>query len=280
MADSDYRRLGCAVEECAGVHKAHGYCLRHYRQWQRGGVRQDATRCANCAGEFHPPHVGAIYCSNRCKQAAWKKANPERHRALPSNQPKLCAVYAGYCDTCGGAFVSRRERKYCTPACEPRHDNREFRLGIDYIPPVRTCCCCGLQWSAIRRIGRSQYCQTPECQQARAAKAREMRKRSKRGKSHVQRAKRHGRRYGYFNVLRVFERDRWTCQLCGVKTPKALRGTCDQRAPEVDHIVPIAAGGDHVMENLQCACRRCNGEKQARPAGQLWLLGFADTKVN
>ena len=67
--------------------------------------------------------------------------------------------------------------------------------------------------------------------------------------------------------LKVLARDNWTCQLCGEPTPKSLRGTCDPRAPELDHILPIAAGGAHVPENCQCACRECNGAKGANP---LW----------
>ena len=97
-------------------------------------------------------------------------------------------------------------------------------------------------------------------------------------KSHVDRARKHGRKYGYFNVNRVFKRDRWVCQICGVKTPQKLRGTQEPNAPELDHIVAIALGGDHVIENCQCACRRCNGLKGAAARGQMWLEGFADTR--
>ena len=75
------------------------------------------------------------------------------------------------------------------------------------------------------------------------------------------------------NPLRVLERDKWTCQLCGEKTPKRLRGSYDDRAPEVDHIIPIAVGGEHSYRNVQCACRSCNIAKSATPKGQLRLFG-------
>lgn len=276
MADENYVRLGCAAEACAGELKAKGYCLRHYRQWQRGGVKNDATCCAHCGESMVGKVAGSMYCSKRCKLAQWKKANPERHKALPSAQRKISAIYAGYCKQCGAAFVSRRERKYCSSQCEPKASG-DYVLGRHYTPPIRTCPHCGLQWSAIRQIGRSQYCQATQCHAAYDAWRRKARTKAKAGKSHVHRAKKHGGQYRYFNVLRVFERDKWKCQLCGVSTPKRLRGTLDPNAPELDHIVPLAAGGDHLIENCQCACRRCNGEKQARPSGQLWLAGFADT---
>jgi 5-methylcytosine-specific restriction endonuclease McrA len=71
--------------------------------------------------------------------------------------------------------------------------------------------------------------------------------------------------------LQVFARDRWRCQLCGVQTPRKYSGQTRGDAPELDHIVPFAAGGAHVLENVQCACRRCNLRKMTRPMGQLHL---------
>lgn len=61
-----------------------------------------------------------------------------------------------------------------------------------------------------------------------------------------------------FEVLNAFN---WTCYICKKKTPKRLRGTYEDRAPEVDHIVPLSKGGDHTFSNLACACRKCNLEK-------------------
>ncbi|WP_238346266.1 HNH endonuclease [Luteimonas saliphila] len=71
--------------------------------------------------------------------------------------------------------------------------------------------------------------------------------------------------------LLVFERDKWACHLCGRKTPARLRGSCDPRAPEIDHVLPLAAGGTHTWGNVKCACRECNGRKSDRPLGQLGL---------
>jgi 5-methylcytosine-specific restriction endonuclease McrA len=120
-----------------------------------------------------------------------------------------------------------------------------------------------------------RHCPSPECQELR----REEIRKAKANKSHIDRARKHGRRYGYWNVMRVFTRDRWTCQVCGVKTPKKLRGTQDPNAPELGHIVALSDGGDHLIENCQCECRSCNSAKGARAKGQLWLAGFADTKA-
>jgi 5-methylcytosine-specific restriction endonuclease McrA len=68
------------------------------------------------------------------------------------------------------------------------------------------------------------------------------------------------------NPFKVFERDGWMCRLCGAATPRGKRGTHDDDAPELDHVIPLAKGGDHSYANTQCACRRCNGLKGDDPA--------------
>ena len=90
-------------------------------------------------------------------------------------------------------------------------------------------------------------------------------------------AKRKARMRGVYaenvNPLRVLARDKWRCQLCGIKTPQALRGTYHDAAPELDHIIPLSLGGPHSYINTQCACRKCNGRKRAKPMGQMLLVG-------
>jgi 5-methylcytosine-specific restriction endonuclease McrA len=75
-----------------------------------------------------------------------------------------------------------------------------------------------------------------------------------------------------FDPLEVLARDGWRCHICGVSTPKRLRGTFDDRAPELDHIIPLAAGGEHTRLNTACACRKCNIAKSNKPLGQLRLV--------
>jgi 5-methylcytosine-specific restriction endonuclease McrA len=82
-----------------------------------------------------------------------------------------------------------------------------------------------------------------------------------------------GVHYEQVDPFKVFDRDKWQCQLCGVKTPKVKRGTNDSNAPELDHILPIAKGGAHTYLNTQCACRKCNMKKSDKPMGQMLMIG-------
>ena len=51
---------------------------------------------------------------------------------------------------------------------------------------------------------------------------------------------------------RIFARDDYTCQYCGVRGTKL----------ECDHKHPVARGGSHDDENLVTACRTCNHSKR------------------
>lgn len=54
----------------------------------------------------------------------------------------------------------------------------------------------------------------------------------------------------------VFKRDNFTCQYCGAKAPDVIL--------HVDHINPVAKGGDNDILNLITSCSDCNGGKGAR----------------
>lgn len=54
----------------------------------------------------------------------------------------------------------------------------------------------------------------------------------------------------------VFKRDGFCCHYCGAKPPAVLL--------HVDHITPVAAGGDNSMDNLITSCDSCNLGKGAR----------------
>lgn len=72
---------------------------------------------------------------------------------------------------------------------------------------------------------------------------------------------------------RVYERDAWTCQICGDPVNRdAVAPALD--APVIDHRVPLAAGGAHEEANWQTAHFYCNSVKRdqvgfefAEPAG-------------
>lgn len=85
----------------------------------------------------------------------------------------------------------------------------------------------------------------------------------------IRRAKQKQVEHESLNPIKVFERDRWKCHICGTSTPKELRGSYLSNAPELDHIITLAEGGSHTYSNVACACRSCNRKKGAKSYGQL-----------
>lgn len=68
-----------------------------------------------------------------------------------------------------------------------------------------------------------------------------------------------------FEVLR---RDKHTCQYCGEKSPDV--------ALQIDHVVPVALGGDDKPSNLVTACRDCNAGKASIPQDSPIVQGLSE----
>lgn len=71
-----------------------------------------------------------------------------------------------------------------------------------------------------------------------------------------------------FTDREIFERDQWTCGLCGTPVAAHLRYP-DSMSASLDHVLPIAKGGGHTRSNVQCAHLRCNLSKRDRERAQL-----------
>lgn len=216
--------------------------------------------CRHCGLSFEPTQPSALYCSKRCKVSGWRQANPDRVAQYRANERKVSPYFAGYCAHCGAAFGSKRKRMHCSSKCENAAHYQRYKVST--APATRKCAsCCKIFAAQPHKTRPTEFCSAP-CRQS-----------SKRAQKDRRNAKLRGATVETVNPLRVFERDGWRCQLCGVKTPKAKRGTYADDAPELDHIQPLARGGEHSYRNTQCACRRCNGAKSDRPLGQTLLFG-------
>lgn len=103
----------------------------------------------------------------------------------------------------------------------------------------------------------------------------EARRRWKRAEKSKRRAQMRGLPAQAIDPIAVFERDRWRCHLCARSVRRAFRGSTDDLAPELDHVVPLAQGGRHVWDNVALAHRICNQRKSDSVRGQLMLEAFA-----
>ena len=89
---------------------------------------------------------------------------------------------------------------------------------------------------------------------------------------HKYRALKAGATVEKFTPQEVFDRDRYICQSCGIKTRPDYKNQYHPKYPNLDHIIPLSVGGDHSKKNTQCLCYKCNLEKGNRHANDQMLL--------
>lgn len=61
----------------------------------------------------------------------------------------------------------------------------------------------------------------------------------------------------------VLDRDDWTCGLCGDAIPRDAVWP-DRGTASLDHVLPLARGGEHSMANSQASHLGCNSRKGDR----------------
>jgi len=226
------------------------------------GAAQGRTfECAQCgqvaerklSGTNKSAGYANKYCSLACRDAAYRDAALSRRlEASPS-----CPCFARYCVCCTVPFVTRTQRRTCGAACAARAAGQAAHRTA-----ARTVTCdeCGVWFCPLYGATHATLCSL--CAEVR-------RRTHKRVQTLARKARQRGATVEPVNPIRVFERDGWLCQLCGISTPLGKRGTYDDDAPELDHIIALARGGEHSYRNTQCACRRCNGLKSDKPAAEM-----------
>lgn len=288
--DAPVSRSGaCLVEGCGRRIAAKGLCTRHYLRNREG--RPLETNCEHCGQRTFRPR----FCSVRCSAVARERRNGARPIAEVNAERRAAAEKT--CPECKQKFLPSRHDKhskgpqvFCSPSCTHAEAHRRMairrfvraeaavyrkwaiaaRARQREAEAVRVCGCgtemqryarrCGPCAERAAAVAKQRYRQSPQRKAAR-----------RKGKA-WRRAVERGVTAERFDPFEIFERDRWRCHMCGCKTPKRLRGTYENNAPELDHIVPLAAGGQHTRMNTACACRKCNGLKADKPLGQLRLV--------
>jgi hypothetical protein len=254
--------------------------------------RRPVRVCLECGIEFRPPrHTNpkkgkGLYCTKKCAGAArragkregkWQEASDLRQcrarvkpsqkmhaeimRAMSRHMDRVAALWKAMnewrpCKQCGGSLKphAREFTEFCSIKCAAQFEQLD------------TCRCCGIQHT---RLG----VQGPRGSLCRKCKRRAKNKSRKATKGISQRAKKYGVNRSPYNRQEVFSRDRWLCQLCGVRLRRKWTYNKRTLVPHphnatIDHIVPMSRGGDDAEWNLQACCLLCNGKKSAASIGQ------------
>ena len=70
-----------------------------------------------------------------------------------------------------------------------------------------------------------------------------------------------------FESVEIFTRDRYRCHMCGKRCRRDVV-VPHPMAPTLDHLIPLAEGGEHTRANTATACFMCNSVKGDRGGGE------------
>lgn len=252
MAEADIRPTG-SCEQCGDTFvrtlAVKRFCSdRCQRRNHSGRPISRVYTCEGCSAQFRPKRTDRTrYCSRECSFStnghnAEGKAEAKAARALQRSEARRRRIEA-----------TERARE------EVRRDRLESR--------TTHCQTCGV---AVPYCGNGvprSYC-GDTCR-----KAGETWRQGRRIARATRKARVRAATVERFDPVEVLARDGWRCHICRRSTPPRLRGTTDPRAPELDHVVPLAKGGEHTRQNTACACRRCNILKGDKLIGQPLLFG-------
>ena len=195
-------------------------------------------------------------CSSSFTVTRYDKARKYCYACSPTNRTAN-KINNRACGTCGASLAGMHiYQKYCNPECRReaellRMKDRAQRPDVDTVDrSPRECKRCGQIIPRAYGASRQKVYCSDKCARAQHGSG-----------NHRERAIRFGVPYKHIDRFKIFERDNWTCKICGEPTPKHLSGKFVDNAPEMDHIVPLSMGGLHEESNVQCACRGCNRAK-------------------
>lgn len=259
--------------------------------------------CATCGTQIENGRKGRKYCSTQCKNRRPRKrpsgrSRPERilsrtyecwwcgseYHPKRTEQNKCCSRECGFKwmgfkrrAVSGGLTVRHKAYRFKCVSCGDWHDgivgqitcsdrcrlNRLAQIAAQkHNASPRDCAECGSSFTPEYGSKRRVFC-SDVCRNRNSKRTARKRERALLRQAQVEPV----------NPIKVFERDGWRCCRCGTRTPRRLRGTYNDRAPEMDHIEPLSQGGEHSYRNTQCLCRKCNAAKSDGAGGQLRLFG-------
>lgn len=192
------------------------------RLYDRGRKKQYTITCQQCGREAVVTKKSARYCSHECFYDA--RYGEQRPRE----------------DTREAARLKRRSKAAAKleKAAAGMRGNGVWTAGV--------CSACGTAFVRHSFSTPVAYCSSV-CR--------------RREKVTLRRALQHDLEAGRVSRWRVYQRDDWTCHICGDPVDRDAV-VPDLAAPVLDHVVPLARGGTHSEDNLRTAHFYCNSVKR------------------
>lgn len=257
---------GLCIKGCNRPYHARGMCRCHYSQWFK---TQPRSKCSVDGCDRVVQAKG--FCTTH--YSSWHRATNAEYRSKRYDR-----VHDLVCQRCGISFRTKNgpEQRYCGLVCA-KNKGKSTALVV-YRPPRRVFQLKEVKGKGLWTSGQCRVCSrwfmsditdvtcSAEC------RYRNHRIRANRDKER-RRARQHNAYVADVDRKRVFKLDAYRCHLCGKKCDRT-KSVPHPKAPTVDHVIPLAAGGTHEPANCRTACFKCNAVKGDRGGGeQLALIG-------
>lgn len=280
----------CVLWDCERTYYGQDLCNMHYqRMWRTGttDAKVKVPKLCNvegCSRELKPPH-GRGMCGKHYQK--WRTYGDPLHEEPKYKYDQVCSV-----DGCEEKFLSRG---WCAKHYTrwSRHGDPEYRLPWEVRDGKRVCSGCGEdkpleEWTrshckacAAAKVREYRVLNPPPrvepqdftcqvCGDAYTADPRQSRYCSPECANTAKSVWSDGRRHRIrelrteiFYKTEIFDRDGWVCHLCGDPIPREEKWPHPLSA-SLDHVIPVALGGDHSRANTAASHLRCNLQKGAR----------------
>lgn len=247
----------CGVDRCDMRAKHVGLCGAHYQQRRAGkefSLRPEHVSCVDCRVLISVGSHGPLpkFCDG-CRSIRALDSG-KRARAMSSTE-SICREVG--CTV----VVHRKVGKRGAVLCDAHRDERRRALPRDSM--VHSC----LEVECHRPVRARGVCSMHHKRLLRAeGKLKDEWNDRRRSNDQARRARKRGNPVTSAALIgEIIERDGLLCGACGVGVDLSLAWP-DPFSKSVDHIVPLARGGAHSLDNCQLMHLRCNISKGARIA--------------
>lgn len=219
--------------------------------------------CSVCGAVYNATYSGQRTCGRDCGMKLWR-ANQGYEGESPRHT-RTCI--------CGRVFRSTVGAGLCT-GCRPRAPVRRRPHFGDLLTVV---CSCGNAFDFVYAAGRTRT----TCDECKRSARREQKKRQNasdagRARKRTARRRRKARERGAvterYTLAEIAARDKFICHLC-TRRVAMTKVVPHPKSPTIDHLLPLADGGDDVRANVRLAHFICNSLRGAGGIVQLALIG-------
>lgn len=236
------RRVQCGAPECKRQYtnerqrefqsKHRAATGRSYsRQYDKPRMKAYPITCAQCGREATVTKTTSRHCSHQCfYDARYGAARPRDD-------------YAGISKS---EYLARERAKTRRRKAQKRLEVAAAGTKGAGVWCTGRCARCGSQFTRRSTSAPTAYC-SRRCRT--------------RADASLRRALRAGAEAHAVSRWKIYERDGWTCHICGDPVDRNAR-VPDLAAPVLDHVTPIARGGEHTEGNLKTAHFYCNSVKR------------------